>query len=178
LLATGSMIARNAAIASVLALPLLWVLWPPVAVMLFLALGIASLGLMRGETAEEYDFDFESPFSFVAAGKFAVAYVGVVLASVVGEELLGELGLYATSFAGGLVSSAAVSVSAATVHSNGSIGAEPAAGMVLLGIVASLGAKVVLVEMVNDEMRTRATLPMVVIGLAGLLVYLLFRALL
>jgi uncharacterized membrane protein (DUF4010 family) len=175
LLASGSMILRNAAIASVLALPLLWVLWPPVAVMLVLALGLAYLGLARGETAEEYDFDFESPFSFVAAGKFAIAYVGIVLASVAGEELLGELGLYATAFAGGLVSSAAVSVSAATVHSSGSIGAEPAAGMVLLAIAASLSAKVVLVEMLNDEMRTRATLPMVVIGLSGLLIFFLFR---
>lgn len=173
LLATGSMVVRNAAIASVLALPLLWVLWPPVAVMLVLAFGFAYAGLVRGETDEEYDFDFESPFSFTAAGKFAVAYVGIVLASVVGEELLGDLGLYATSFAGGLVSSAAVAVSAATVYSSGSVSAEPAAGMVLLAIIASLAAKIVLVEMLNDDMRRRAVLPMAAIGVAGLLVFFL-----
>lgn len=175
LLATGSMIVRNAAIASVLAVSLAWVLWPAIAVMLVLTVGFAYLALSREGTDEAYDFDFESPFSFVAAGKFAAAYVGIVLASVLGEELFGELGLYATSFAGGLVSSAAVAVSAATVHSNGSVGAVPAAGMVLLAIVASLTAKVVLVEVTTAGMRRRATFPMIVVGLAGLLAYLLVR---
>ncbi|MFC7071637.1 MgtC/SapB family protein [Halovenus rubra] len=171
LLASGSMIVRNAVIASVLAVPLLWVLWLPVAVMLVLTVGLAYLSLVRGQTEEEYDFDFDSPFSFVAAGKFALAYVGIVLASVAGEELFGQLGLYATSFAGGLVSSAAVAVSAATLFSDGSIEAEPAAGMILLAIVASLVAKIVLVELLNDQMRRQAILPMVVIGLSGLLVF-------
>ncbi len=175
LLATGSMIVRNVAIASVLAVPLLWILWPPVAVMLAITVGLAYLGLLHGESADEYDFDFESPFSFVAAGKFAIAYVAIVLASVVAEELFGELGLYATSFAGGLVSSAAVAVSASSLYANGSVGAEPAAGMVLLAIVASLAAKIALVEMLNDEMRTKAVLPMVVIGVSGLLVFFLLR---
>ncbi len=173
LLATGSMILRNAAIASVLALGILPALWPSIAVMLALTVGLAYLGLVRGETYEEYDIDFDSPFSFTAAGKFAVAYVGIVLASVVGEELFGELGLYATAFAGGLVSSAAVAVSAATVYGDGSIGAEPAAGMVILAIVASLCAKIVLVEMLNDEMRTQAVLPMVAVGIVGLLAFFL-----
>lgn len=171
LLATGSMILRNAAIASVLAVPLVSVLWPPIAVMFGLTLLLAYVGLVRGDTYEEFDFDFESPFSFSAAGKFAVAYVGIVIASVVGEELFGEFGLYATAFAGGLVSSAAVAVSAATVYSDGTVGAEPAAGMVILAIAASLVAKIVLVEMLNEEMRTRAVLPMAVVGVAGLLVF-------
>ncbi len=173
LLATGSMILRNAAIASVLAVGLLPILWPPIAVMLALTLGLAYAGLAHGESYEEYDIDFDSPFSFTAAGKFAVAYIGIVLASVVGEELLGEPGLYATAFAGGLVSSAAVAVSAATVYSDGSVGSEPAAGMVILAIVASLSAKIVLVEMLNDEMRKRAVLPMVAVGIAGLGVFVL-----
>lgn len=168
LLATGSMIVRNVAIASVIAVPLLWELWPPVAVMLTVTLGLAYVSARDDDTYNEFDFDFDSPFSFRAAAKFALAYVAIVLASVAGEELFGELGLYVTAFAGGLVSSAAVAVSGATVYTEGTAGTGTAAGMVLVGILGSLVAKIVLVELLNDEMRTKATVPMAIVGVAGL----------
>lgn len=173
LLATGSMIVRNVGIASVLAIPLLWVVWTPAALMLALTLVLAYALAVRGETHGDFDIELESPFSFKAAAKFSVVYVAILVVSVVAQELFGELGLYATSFAGGLVSSAAVSVSAATIYNDGGVGAEPAAGMVLLGILASLVSKIVLVELINDELRTRAAIPMAAVGLAGLTVFLL-----
>jgi len=173
LLATGSMIVRNIGIASVLALPLIWVIWPPVAGMLATTLAVAYLLTVRGETGEDFQIDLNSPFSFKAAAKFAVMYIGIVVVSVFAEELFGELGLYATSFAGGLVSSAAVAVSATTVYNDGTVAAEPAAGMVLLGIMASLAAKIALLEAVNTEMRTKAAVPMAAVGLAGLSIFFL-----
>jgi uncharacterized membrane protein (DUF4010 family) len=173
LLATGSMIVRNVAIASIISLPLLWELWPPVAVMLVGTLGLAYLSVASDESYDEFEFEFDSPFSFKAAAKFAVAYVVIVLASVLGEELFGQLGLYVTAFAGGLVSSAAVAVSGSTVYADGTASAETAAGMVLLGIMGSLMAKIVLVELTNTDMRTKVTVPMAVIGLAGLGVFVL-----
>jgi uncharacterized membrane protein (DUF4010 family) len=171
LLATGSMIVRNVAIASVIAVPLLWELWPPIAVMLAVTLGLAYVSATSDDTYDEFDFDFDSPFSFRAAAKFALAYVAIVLASVAGEELFGELGLYVTAFAGGLVSSAAVAVSGATVYTEGTAGTGTAAGMVLVGILGSLVAKIVLVELLNDEMRTKATVPMALVGVTGLCVF-------
>lgn len=168
LLATASMIVRNVAIAVVLAVPILWAVWPPAAVMVGVTVLAAVLVRSRGETIEEFDIELESPFSFVAAAKFSAVYVAILVFAVVAEALAGDAGLYLTSFVGGLVSSAAVAVTAATVFNDGTVGVEPAAGMVVLGIAASLTSKVVLVEIINGEMRARAALPMVLVGLAGL----------
>lgn len=173
LLATSSMIVRNVGIASVLAIPILAVVWMPAAVMLGLTVVIAYVLAARGETSEEFDIELESPFSFRAAAKFAALYVAIVVVSVAAQELFGDLGLYATSFVGGLVSSAAVAVSAATVYNAGDVSVEAAAGMVLLGIMASLVSKIVLVELVNEEMRERAAVPLGVVGVVGLAVFLL-----
>ena len=168
LLATLTMILRNVGIAVALAYPILWAVSAPAAVMVAVTLAAAGLVWWNGETHEELDIDLDSPFSFRAAAKFSVAYIAILLVSVGGEEVAGDIGLYATAFAGGLISSAAVSVTAATVLSNGGVGAQAAAGMVLLGIAASLTSKIALVEWINDEMRSRAAAPMVLIGLAGL----------
>ena len=168
LLATLTMILRNVGIAVALAYPILWAVSAPAAVMVAVTLTAAGLVWWNGETHEEFDIDLDSPFSFRAAAKFSVAYIAILLVSVGGEEVAGDIGLYATAFAGGLISSAAVSVTAATVLSNGGVGAQAAAGMVLLGIAASLTSKIVLVEWVNDEMRSWVAAPMVLIGLAGL----------
>jgi uncharacterized membrane protein (DUF4010 family) len=168
LLATTTMILRNVGIAVVLAVPLLWVIWAPALTMGAVTLGAAGLVWWRSESHEDLDIELDSPFSFRAAAKFSVAYVAILLVSTVGETVAGEVGLYATAFAGGLISSAAVSVTAATVFNNG-VAAESAAGMVVLGIVASLTSKILLVEWVNDEMRPGAVVPMGVVGAAGLL---------
>lgn len=173
LLATTSMIVRNVAIAVVLAFELFWLLWQPTAAMIGLALGIAAVLWYYGDTYEEFDIDFDSPFSFVAAAKFAVAYVAILVVSVGAEAVFGDTGLYATAFAGGLVSSAAVSVTAATVFTDGGIGTHAAVGMVVLGITASLTSKIVLVEVINGKMRTKAMLPMALVGCVGIGVFLI-----
>jgi len=97
----------------------------------------------------------------------------ILLVSVGAGELFGGVGLLATAFAGGLVSSAAVSVTAVTVFTDGTVGGETAVAMVILGIVASLCSKIVLVEFVNSEMRKEAVVPMVLVGVAGLVTVLL-----
>jgi len=168
LLATTTMILRNVVIAVVLAFPLFWSLWAPGLVMVAVTLGAAGLVRSRGRTHEEFDLDLDSPFSFAAAAKFSIAYVAILLLSVGGEAVAGETGLYATALAGGVVSSAAVAVTAATVANEGTIAVEPAAGMVVLGIVTSLASKIALVEAVNGEMRRDAVVPMTLVGLAGL----------
>jgi len=171
LLATSTMILRNVGIAVVLAFPLLWALLGPTLAMGLVTLGAAALVWRDGDTHEEFDIALESPFSFQAAAKFSAAYVGILLLSVSGETVAGQVGLYATAFAGGLVSSAAVSVTAATVFNAGSAGVDAAAGMVVFGIVASLTSKIALVEWVNRDMRYSATLPMAVVGVVGLVLY-------
>jgi len=176
LLATLTMILRNVGIAVALAFPLLWTVSAPAAVMATVTLLGAGLVWRQGETHEEFDIDLDSPFSFRAAAKFSVAYIAILLVSVGGEEVAGDVGLYATAFAGGLISSAAVSVTAATVFNDGSVAAQAAAGMVVLGITASLTSKIALVEWINNEMRVTAAIPMSLIGAAGLGAFLLVVA--
>lgn len=171
LLATGSMIVRNVGIASVLAVSLLWALWLPTLAMLAVAAVLVAVIARRATTHEEFDLGLTSPFSFEAAAKFSVAYVTILVASVLARELFGDPGLYVAAFAGGLVSSAAVAVSAATVFNEGGVGAEPAAAMVVLGITASLCSKIVLVEFVNGQMRTKAVVPMALIGITGIVTF-------
>jgi len=169
LLATFAMIVRNVGIALVLATELVWVLWQPALVMAGVTLIAATVLWQHSETHDDLGIDLNSPFSLYSAVKFSGAYVVILLVSVGAEELFGDIGLLATAYVGGLVSSAAVAVTAATVFNEGTVAAEPAVGMVVLGIVASLSSKIVLVEVINGQMRRSAVVPMVAIGVAGLL---------
>ncbi len=173
LLATVSMIVRNVGIAAALAFGLFWLLWQPAVAMIVVAVAIAALLWRRGEIYERFDLDVDSPLSLAAAAKFSLAYAGILLGSVLAESLFGDFGLYATAFAGGLVSSAAVSVTAATVFNDGGVAPTQAAGMVVLGISASLLAKIVLVEVISGQMRRKATIPMILIGVVGVVVFVL-----
>ncbi|MDY6778859.1 MAG: MgtC/SapB family protein [Candidatus Nanohaloarchaea archaeon] len=171
MLATISMILRNTAIATVLAASIFSVLFYPVAGMLAVAI-LFAVYLKHGETfEEELDTPIESPFSYVAAAKFALVFIGISVASSLAEVFVGDVGLYATAFIGGLVSSTAVATSAATLLSQGSAGLEVASGMVLLSMGASITSKIVLVELINKELRWYVTFPLLVILVSGLAVF-------
>jgi uncharacterized membrane protein (DUF4010 family) len=173
LLATVSMIVRNIGLAMVIAVSIIWVIWIPGLVMVGVTLVTVAILWTRSDTHENFEIDFDSPFSFKAAVKFSIVYVLIKLTGVFSQELLGETGLYVTSYAGGLISSAAVAVTAATLVNSGEATVEVAAGMVILGILASLTSKIVLIEFINGEMRWKAAAPMGLTGVAGLAVYFL-----
>jgi uncharacterized membrane protein (DUF4010 family) len=173
MLSVISMIIRNVGLASIIAIGIFYTIWIPAAVMVFTTIAIAYYLLRTSESYDSLDIDIDSPFSFKSAAKFSVIYVGITVVSVVAQELLGEVGLFMTAYTGGLISSAAVAVSAATVYNSGAVSAEVAGGMVLLGILASLTSKIILLEMINGQMRKQAMLPMGIIGLIGIGVYFL-----
>jgi len=167
LLATFAMIVRNVAIAVVVADDLAGALWQPALVMGSVTLAGAAL-LWRGSRHEDgLGLELDSPLSLSAAAKFGLAYVAILLVSVGAESTLGSTGLFAAAFAGGLVSSGAVAVSAATVFESGAVAPEVAVGMIVLGIAGSLCAKIALVEWVTDDLRRRATLPLATVAVAG-----------
>lgn len=171
MLSVIAMIIRNVGLTAIIAIPLFYVLWGPALAMLALAVGVSALLVQRGDETADFEFDLESPFSFKAAGKFAAVYIVITVAAVIAADMFGDAGVLATAYFGGLASSAAVVVSAGSIFNQGTIGAGTGGGMVMLAIMGSLTAKIVLVELVNGEMRLRGILPMLAIGLVGLAVY-------
>jgi len=171
MLSVISMIVRNVGIASVLSIAILETIWLPAITMVAVTFSVSLYLIRTSDTVEEFDIDIDSPFSFKAAGKFAVFYILITVVSVVSQQQFGDIGLLATAYTGGLVSSAAVAVSAATVLNSGTAGVEAAGGMVMLGIIASLTSKIALIEVISGQMRRKAIVPMVIIGIIGFLAY-------
>jgi uncharacterized membrane protein (DUF4010 family) len=104
------MIVRNIALASIVAAPLLVLLWLPGAARLRISFLVAWYLLRDTPSGEPIDFELESPFSFRAAASFGAIYLGITVISVLAQEMFGEPGVLAAAYLGGLVSSAAVSV--------------------------------------------------------------------
>lgn len=177
MLAVVSMIVRNVGLAGILAVAIFWTIWQAAAVMIAVAFAASYFLVRKSERHDELDIDIDSPFSFKSAAKFAAVYVGITLLSVVSQEFFGEVGLLATAYTGGLVSSAAVAVSAAAMFNQGAASLEAAGGMVVLSIAASLTSKITLIELLNDRMRATAALPMVAVGVVGLGVHFAFQLL-
>lgn len=173
MLSVISMIVRNVGLASIIAFGIFYVVWIPAILMIIVATLIAYYLLKTSEDHSDFDIDINSPFSFKSAAKFSVIYIAITLVSVVSQELFGDIGLFVTAYTGGLISSAAVAISAATVYNSGAASVEVAGGMVLLGILASLTSKIILVEMINGKMRKSAMIPMAAVGLVGIATYLL-----
>ena len=173
LLATAAMVVRNVGIAIILAVGLFPSLWQPAVVMLTLLVGVAAFVWRHGDLDDTIEFDLDSPLSIPSAVQFSVAYAAILMSAVLLEPMFGHLGLYATAFAGGLISSAAVAVTAATVFTDGTVPPDQAAGMVILGIAASFTTKIVLVEFLSPQLRRQAVIPLALIGTAGVWVFLL-----
>ncbi|RQH02659.1 MgtC/SapB family protein [Natrarchaeobius oligotrophus] len=171
MLSVISMIVRNVGLASIIAFAIFWAIWIPAVAMIAITVAIAYYLLKTSDDHDDIDVDIDSPFSFKSAAKFSAIYVAITIVAVVSQEMLGDVGLLATAYTGGLISSAAVAVSAATVYNSGAASVEAAGGMVMLGIMASLSSKIVLVEIINGQMRLKAMLPMAVVGIVGLAVY-------
>lgn len=174
-LAAVSMIARNVAIATLVLLPATQSfspLFPMYAATAGMAAPLMLAAYLLKHESESVDLEIESPFSLKTGAKFALIFVAVSAVSTLGEQSAGTLGIYATAFTGGLVSSTAVATSAATSFGSGSITGTVAAGMIMLSIAGSILSKIALVELVNQELRENISLPMIISIASGLAVFL------
>lgn len=173
MLASVSMITRNVAIASILAVGLVGALWQPALAMVVLAAAFAYLLWERDAAIEGFEAELTSPFSLRQAATFATLYVAILVGTVLANEAIGSAGLIVTAMLGGLVSSAAVAVTAATVFNDGTVGVGLAAGMVVVGIVASLVSKIAIIQLINRRLTRTGAIPLAIIGLVGLIVFVL-----
>ncbi|MDY6770188.1 MAG: MgtC/SapB family protein, partial [Candidatus Nanohaloarchaea archaeon] len=172
--ATTAMVVRNGAIAAVLAPATLPSLALPIALATAMG-GAATLYLYRSADGDDApDFGTSSPFSFVSAFKFGALFLAVLLVAEVAKLKFAVAGTYGAAFLGGFASSTAVVASAATLLSSGTVTPPQASAMVVLGIVASLGSKLLYTEWGGAHDLTRnIAVPYALMAAATLLVFVL-----
>jgi uncharacterized membrane protein (DUF4010 family) len=162
LLATAAMLVRNAIILGILApaalldagLPLLLMC---AAATLPVILRGWRLARRPGELSDEPPIaSMQSPFSLTAALKFGLIFLGLEVAGTFGQHLLGQVGFYAVSVIGGVVSSASAVASAGTLAARGAV--EPAvagAGAVLASVASAVVHVPVVARATHDRGLTR-----------------------
>ncbi|MEZ4620537.1 MAG: MgtC/SapB family protein [Caldilineaceae bacterium] len=109
LLAIAAMLIRNAVLLAIFA-P--YALWASVVAFSLMLIAIAGLVLLSRKQPGIFDENeapplqnLESPFSLKSALKFGLLLIVIQVSGVLGQQMLGQLGVYVTSLIGGLFSS-------------------------------------------------------------------------
>ncbi|MDY6766003.1 MAG: DUF4010 domain-containing protein [Candidatus Nanohaloarchaea archaeon] len=172
--AAVAMVVRNGTIAAVLAPSTAPVLAVPVAAAATVGT-VATFYLYHRSVSEGRPvFEAASPFSFAAAFKFGALFLAVLMVAELAKVKFAVAGTFAAAFLGGFASSTAVVASAATLLSSGTVTAQQAGGMVVLGIVSSLGSKLLYTEWGGARQLTRHILvPYTLMAAAALTVFVL-----
>lgn len=162
LLATAAMLVRNAIILGILApaalldagLPLLLMC---AAATLPVILRGWRLARRPGELSDEPPIaSMQSPFSLSAALKFGLIFLGLEVAGTFGQHLLGQVGFYAVSVIGGVVSSASAVASAANLAGSGKLSAHVAGiGAILASLTSALVNLPIVARLGGDRALTR-----------------------
>lgn len=121
---------------------------------------------------ESFDINNEtlqitSPFALGPAFKFGAGFTMILIIATIANNVAGPIGIYAMAL-GGFVSSAAVTVSMASLAVNGNISFLTATQTAVLASIVSTFSKIVLVKISgSDELFVRARnifVPLVLIG--------------
>jgi uncharacterized membrane protein (DUF4010 family) len=114
LLAVAAMLARNGVILAILAPRAALVAAPALLLMLLASACIVALNRRSAASSPSPTpaLEIRSPFSLSSAAKFGLLFLVLEVAGTLAQRLLGHLGFYAVSFAGGLISSASAVASA------------------------------------------------------------------
>ncbi len=179
LLATAAMIVRNGALLALIAPHALVYALLPLALMLF-SCGLFIVLTRRTHNANNDTplLHLESPFSLQAALKLALVFLALQIISVIALNLLGQIGVYVTSFLGGLISSASATASSAALAANGTIPNDVAGISVVLTTFASALSNLPFVFRANQPKLIRrltwATVVVLGFGIVGALVTIFF----
>jgi uncharacterized membrane protein (DUF4010 family) len=141
LLATAAMLVRNGILLAILS-PLAFT---RAAIPLSLMLLMCSIFIfMPRRSADESTrqppptLHLESPFSLPVALRFGLIFLILQVAGAQGQNLLGELGVYVSSFFGGLFSSSSAVAAAASLQTKGTIDAGVAAVSAIIASATSV----------------------------------------
>jgi uncharacterized membrane protein (DUF4010 family) len=172
LLSTAAMIVRNLVLLGILAPPTLIGAALPLALMLLGSVALSRFGaLPAAEEETPLALELQSPFSLMSAIKFGLIFLALQVVGTVAQNWLGQVGFYAVSLVGGVVSSASAVASAAALAEHGRI-ADVTAGTG--AVLASLASALVNLPMVarvggNRPLTRRLMLAMSLIGVLGIL---------
>ena len=167
ILATIAMLVRNAVILGLLAPLLLLAASIPLGLMLLGAILVGGLyprwsnaKPAMDQATERSDSPLlpalQSPFSLSAALKFGAIFLAIEIAGTLAQNVLGEVGYYAVSAVGGVVSSASTAASAANLFSAGTLPANVAAiGAVLASVMSALINLPLVARIGKDRRLTR-----------------------
>jgi uncharacterized membrane protein (DUF4010 family) len=172
LLATAAMILRNGAILVVLA-PAAFVAGGGA----FVAMAAASVGLAAWRrrsavAATPPTLPLESPFSVSSALRYGALFLALQVAGSLAQRALGEVGFYAVSLIGGLLSSASAVASAGTIAAHGEVSAHVAGTGAVLATLVSAAVNLPLAARISQDrvLGRRLVVPIaaiLVLGIAG-----------
>jgi uncharacterized membrane protein (DUF4010 family) len=173
LLATSAMLLRNASLLLIFAPLVLLGALPPFALMLFTSTALVLWSYRRGLARRPEGptaLKLELPFSLPQALKYGVVFLLLHVLGGLTQRHFGDLGFYAVSILGGLMSSASAVAAAATLASQGSLDAGVAGTGAVLASFTSLVFSLTFVLRTRHQqlIRSLAT-AMLCVALAGVL---------
>lgn len=139
---------------------------PPQLIIITASLLIALFKRKTFDTTDE-QLKISSPFALGPAFKFGAGFTIILIIATLANDAAGPIGIYAMAL-GGFISSAAVTVSMATLAVNGSISFSTAAQAAVLASVVSTSAKVALIKISgSDELFVRSKNTFLLLALVG-----------
>lgn len=176
LLATTAMLARNAAILGLIALPVLVRAALPLALMFGGAFVLVRLGARRvapadtaGTPVSNAVVSMSSPFSLTTALKFGAVLLALHVAATFAQRTVGDAGVYVVSAIGGLVSSASATASAAALYASGEVPASTAATAAIVAALTSAFVNVPLVlRLLKSATAARRSIVMALVVICAL----------
>jgi uncharacterized membrane protein (DUF4010 family) len=105
-----------------------------------------------GDWSGALDLDLNSPFNLKAALKFGALFLIVLVAAAGANATFGAVGIVATAFLSGFVSSGSATTTVVSLYSTGDVSATVASVAILAGTVASILVKIPLAGSVNRSL--------------------------
>jgi uncharacterized membrane protein (DUF4010 family) len=158
ILATMAMLVRNMVLLGILAPRALFVALPSLGLMFATGLAFMSGSLKpKGTPAQAAPvLELRSPFSLVSALKFGLLFLALSVIGTLAQDALGQLGFYAVSLIGGVVSSASAVASAGLLASQGTIPVDVAgAGAALAAVTSALVNLPLVARIAREQPFTR-----------------------
>jgi uncharacterized membrane protein (DUF4010 family) len=126
---------------SVLHLPLLELVWVPIAVSGLLGLAYSTYLFFSQRAAEKGEMEFSNPFDLGAAIKFGMLYGVILLLARTAQFYFGETGVLFSSVLSGLADVDAITLSVAELSRNGGLALDTASRAVVLASMANTAVK-------------------------------------